>query len=367
MPPAGTRIAVAMSGGVDSAAAAARLVGQGYECIGLTLRLMQEPEQKYVFEPCCGLKAAEDARRICDRLGMDHRVIHAVDRFEQDIIRHFARGYHGGRTPNPCIRCNRMIKFGWLFRQARHWGCECVAMGHYARLVACDARLGLRRAAFREKDQTYVLAPLSQAQLRRACFPLGTLSKEQARAIARELDIEVGNKKESQEICFVADRQYARVVEQRHGAGEPGPIRDLSGRILGRHRGLHCYTIGQRKGMGISAPEPLFVVRLEADTNTLYVGRAAQTYAGEFMTGPLHYGALPPQEHPFRAMVQLRYRHEPVPAQVIPRERDTRVLLGAPQRAVTPGQWAVFYDVQGTVLASAEIRSFTVLNVCEHR
>lgn len=362
MPPPGTRVLIAMSGGVDSAAVAALLVQEGYDCMGATLRMTPEPKNKPVFEPCCGLKASEDARRICDQLGIPHRTVRVIEPFESGIIMHFAKNYAQGRTPNPCIRCNRMIKFGLLFRTACERGYEHVAMGHYARLTMRNDRWALRRGRFRPKDQSYVLAPLTQAQLRRSCFPLGTLNKEQARAWASSLDVEIGAKRESQEICFVADRNYARIVEAHCGPGRPGPIYSLDGTIVGRHNGIHRYTIGQRRGLGISAERPLYVIRIDAEHNAIIVGRDEDSLCGEFTTGPIFWGALPPQQTPFHGHVQLRYRHDPVPGVITPLPKGAHVRLSIPQRAITPGQWAVYYDDEGDVLASSEIHDFSAPN-----
>ncbi len=357
-PPPGARVLIAMSGGVDSAAVAAIMTEKGHDCLGVTLRMTPEPESKPVFEPCCGLQASRDASRVCEQLGMPHRTMRIIEEFDRHIIGHFTNQYARGRTPNPCIRCNRMIKFGLLFRQARAWGYDYVAMGHYARLRVRTGRLALQRGVHRDKDQSYVLAPLTQAQLRRSCFPLGAMTKAQARAIAAAHDAVVGDKAESQEICFVADRNYGRIVEARHGPFPSGPIRDLEGRLLGTHQGIHRYTIGQRRGLGVSAEQPLYVLRIEHETNTLIVGRDAQSLCTHFRTGPLFWGAMRPREEPFQALVQLRYRHEPAPGAVTPTISGAEIQFDVGQRAVTPGQWAVFYDDDGYVLASAEVDAF---------
>lgn len=360
MPPPGAGVLIAMSGGVDSAAVAAVLVQAGYRCMGATLRLTGDNAEQdtSVFEPCCGLQAAEDARAICATLGIAHRTLRVVESFERHIIGHFVDEYVAGRTPNPCIRCNRMIKFGLLFREARKLGFPYVAMGHYARLVERNGRMALQRAHYRPKDQSYVLAPLTQAQLRRACFPLGDMNKEEARAIASGVNVAVGGKRESQEICFVSDRNYARVVESRRGVGIPGAIMDLRGKRLGTHRGIHSYTIGQRRGLGISAEKPLYVVRIDAENNILYVGRDEESLASRFETGPLFWGANPPSGEPFTAHAQLRYRHVPISCVVSPSDVGAQIELHTPQQGITPGQWAVFYDDSGYVLASAVIKDF---------
>lgn len=355
MPPPGAKILVAMSGGVDSVAAAAVLVRSGYVCMGATLRMTAEPEAKPVFEPCCGLQAVQDARNACEQLGIEHRTVRIIEDFERHIIVPFAREYAAGRTPNPCIRCNRMIKFGLLYQYAKQWGFEYIAMGHYVLLTERSGRMALRRSTYRNKDQSYVLAPLTQPQLRRSCFPLGNMTKEEARAVAATIDAGVGAKAESQEICFVADRDYARIVEEREGPGLPGDIVDVEGNVLGRHKGIHRYTIGQRRGLGISASEPFYIIAIEVSTNTIVVGHDGQALCPSFTTGPIFWGALQPRLEPFRALVQLRYRHRPVPAEIVPEAGTALILMEQPQRAVTPGQWAVFYDDQEYVLAAAKI------------
>lgn len=353
-----TKILVAMSGGVDSAVTAKLLVEQGYDCIGVTMRLVPEHAGKSVFEPCCGLEAVEDARRVCEKVGIPHQTLHAVERFERDIISNFVEEYQQGRTPNPCVRCNRMIKFGALYQYADELGAAYIAMGHYARLEPLGSRIALRRAVHREKDQSYVLAPLTQKQLRRALFPLGGLTKEQVRGLAWKLDFGMATKKDSQEICFVPDRDYAGFIEGRAGAAAPGPILSLSGEHLGMHRGLRHYTPGQRRGLGIAADRPYYVVRLDPGRNAVIVGQEEETYCGDFETGSIVWGGLPPQDAPFRCLVQLRSRHQAVPATITPGLGRATVSFDTPERAVTPGQWAVLYDEEGFVLGSAIVQRF---------
>lgn len=353
-PPKGARIAVAMSGGVDSAACAVLLREQGYDCIGVTLRLVPEYPGTSPFEPCCGLEAAEDARRVCDRIGIEHRILHAVDRFDREIIEDFVDEYQRGRTPNPCIRCNRLIKFGALYELADTLGAEYIAMGHYAQLEMRGGRWALRRAAFLPKDQSYVLAPLTQEQLGRALFPLGGMTKDEVRARVRHIDYVSSVKRESQEICFVHDREYGRFIEARRGPARPGPMVDRAGRQVGRHTGLIHYTIGQRRGLGIGGPGgPFYVLALEVATNTLVVGPREETFQKVFETGPLCWGGLPPQDAPLEVLVQLHSRHKAVPATLEPSAGGARVRLHIPQPSITPGQWAVFYN--GDYVAASAI------------
>jgi len=356
-PPKGARVLVAMSGGVDSAAAAALLQKQGCECLGVTLRLVPDYPGVSPFEPCCGLEAAEDARRVCERLGISHRILHAVDFFDREIVEDFMAEYQRGRTPNPCIRCNLKVKFGRLYELADTLGADYVAMGHYARLEQHEGRWALRRAVCRPKDQSYVLAPLSQEQLSRAVFPLGGMTKEESRAAVRHIDYISSAKRESQEICFVPDRNYGGFIEKRLGkTAIPGPIVNTRGEALGRHKGLIHYTIGQRRGLGIGASGPYYVLRLDTDTNTLVAGHRDETFRPAFVTGPIHWGAFPPQDGPLEAQVQLHSRHQPVPGVLEPTQDGARIRLHKPQPSITPGQWAVCY-VEDRVVASAIVES----------
>ena len=346
-PPDGAQIAVAMSGGVDSSVAAARLVERGYACIGLTLRQLPHAPGPTPSE--------RDARAVCERLGIPHHVVHQEAQFERDVMAYFVREYQAGRTPNPCVACNRFIKFGVLHEAAEAHGAPHVATGHYARRVRHGARWAVQRARFRPKDQSYMLAPLAQEQLARSVFPLGELSKEEVRIAAHAAGLDVASRSESQDICFVPDGDYAGFVAARSGAPPPGPILSTSGERLGTHHGLVHYTIGQRRGLGIAAPRPLYVVGIDPAANALIVAHEEETAATRFVTEALHWGALPPQREPLPCRVQLRLHHDPAPAVVTPAETGASVTLEAPERAITPGQWAVFYDAEECVLAAAVI------------
>lgn len=347
-----------MSGGVDSAVTASLLVKAGYDCVGVTMRLVPEHEGKSPFEPCCGIEAANDACRVCHTLGIPHEIMHAVDRFDRDIISNFVEEYRAGRTPNPCVRCNRMIKFGALYQRMDEMGLDYVAMGHYARLQYRGDRISLRRAVHRPKDQSYVLAPLMQAQLRRAWFPLGHMTKEEVREHARGLDLKTADKPESMEICFVPENDYREVVRKRGGSDAPGPILDTQGNVVGQHTGVINYTLGQRRGLGVAAERPYYVVRLDPARNAVIVGHEEESLSGACTTGSICWGGQARTETPFRCNVQLRSHHTPVPATITPRRGTAHIRFDTPQKSVTPGQWAVFYDAEEFVIGSAMIQSF---------
>ncbi len=337
------RVVVAMSGGVDSSTAAARLVEQGYEVIGITMHLAGGASR------CCSLEDAEDARRVAQRLGVRFFVANYRERFEQEVIVPFADSYLSGRTPIPCVACNTRFKFEYLMERARVFGAEKVATGHYARVERDPSSelYTLRRAADRSKDQTYFLFELGQAQLSRACFPLGAMTKSQVREHAREIGLTTADKPESQEICFVPDGDYAGLVERlRPEAGQlAGEIVDEAGRVLGRHAGIHHFTVGQRHGLGISAGRRLYVSRIEPDSQRVVVGGIEALAAhGAELTGVNWISGQPP-ERALQVRAQVRHRHAGVNARVeaLPGGR-ARLLFDEPVEAVAPGQAAVFYD-----------------------
>lgn len=346
-----TRVVIAMSGGVDSSVAAALLVQQGYEVIGITLNVWPKllPDEATEREDaCCSLSAVEDARRIADRLNIPHYVLNFREVFAEKVIANFVAEYKRGRTPNPCIRCNEFIKFDALLSRALALEAEFVATGHYIRLARDEARdrFILNRAADRSKDQSYVLYVLRQDQLAHSLFPLGGMAKSDTRRLAKELALPVANKPDSQEICFVQDNDYGGFLRSYDpGLATPGPILDAGGNLLGTHKGIIHYTVGQRKGLGLAAGRPLYVVALDAARNAVVVGAEEQLYARGLVAEGVNWVSVEWPTEPIRAAVKIRYRAREVPATLHALEGDrVRVRFDEPQKAVTPGQAVVFYD-----------------------
>jgi tRNA-specific 2-thiouridylase len=332
-----------MSGGVDSSVAAALVVEQGDEAVGVTMSLAGGGSR------CCSLADADDARRVAQRLGMRHYVANYADRFRRDVQEAFADDYLAGRTPIPCVTCNTKFKFEYLLERARVFGAERVASGHYARIDADPAtgRLRLRTAADAAKDQTYFLFELSQEQLAATAFPLGAMTKAAVREAARRFGLDTAEKPESQEICFVPDGDYAAAVERIRPGALPGPgeIVDESGAVLGEHRGIHHFTVGQRRGLGVSAPEALYVSAIDASANRVIVGGVDRLQAAGARLERVSWVAGSPPERSLCARVKIRHRDTGAMAEVEPLAGGSaRVIFEKPARAVSPGQAAVFYD-----------------------
>ncbi len=333
-----------MSGGVDSSVAAALLCEEGYEVIGVTLQLSGDASR------CCSLEDADDARRVADALGIRFFVANYARQFREEVIEAFADAYLAGRTPIPCVSCNSRFKFEHLMARADVFGAKAVATGHYARIEvdAASGRARLFRARDRQKDQSYFLFELSQEQLARARFPLGDMSKHEVRKLARELGLGTADKAESQEICFVPDGDYAAVVEEirPEARRRSGEIVDVAGTVLGRHQGIHRFTVGQRHGLGIdNANRPLYVSRIDAETGRIIVGdRADLASKTTWIDGVNWIRGVAPRE-PQRARVQVRHRHEGALALIHPLAAGrVRIEFEVAVEAVAPGQAAVFYD-----------------------
>lgn len=357
--PEGVTVAVAMSGGVDSSTAAALLLRQGARLFGLTMQLWNQcrlPELSThgARGRCCSREDVRDARRIAEHLGVPHYVVNLERRFEEQVVRPFIREYLAGRTPIPCARCNSLIKFDHLLELARSLGAEMIATGHYARLrrdPASGRRL-LLRAADTERDQTYFLFGLTQEQLSRASFPLGEFTKDEVRRLARDLGLPVADKADSQEICFVSGGDYAAFIEayfREQGQdfeASRGAIVLTDGRVLGEHSGVHRFTIGQRRGLGVAAGAPLYVIATDPATGRVIVGRDEELLRDCLTAREVNWIALDRPTGPLRAQVKIRHKHEAAQATLSPAEDHSvvEVRFDQPQRAVTPGQAAVFYD-----------------------
>jgi tRNA-uridine 2-sulfurtransferase len=359
------RIVVGMSGGVDSSVAAALLVEQGVEAIGVTLRVWpwREPEESArKFGSCCSPETVADARAVARRLGIPYYLLNTEREFERTVIEPFARAYAEGRTPVPCVACNRDVKFGSLLQRARAWDAVAVATGHYARITREEAtgRYLLWRGRDARKDQSDFLWPLTQSQLEAARFPVGDLTKEAVREKARALGLETADKPESQEICFIPDDDYRGFLRRRMPeAFGPGPIVDGQGTVLGRHEGLVNYTVGQRRGLGLSSRRPLYVTGLDPGRNAVVVGEAAAVEVDELRAEQVNLIAIPALAGPLAVAAKIRHSHEPAPATVEPDGEGTvRVRFERSQRAPAPGQSVVFYQgdlvVGGGIIARLE-------------
>jgi tRNA-specific 2-thiouridylase len=337
-----------MSGGVDSSVAAWLLREQGYECVGLFMRVGAEAQEDACatgrHQGCCSAADALDARVVAGRLGIPFYALNFRDEFEQ-IIDYFADEYAGGRTPNPCVVCNRDLKFGKLFNYAEAVGAEYVATGHYARVEEQDSAWRLRRAVDAQKDQSYVLFPLRRELLGRVLLPLGGLTKSEVRRIAESIGLRVHDKPDSAEICFVPDRDYARVVRARRPeAFEAGEVRDESGSVLGTHGGVGQFTIGQRRGLGIAAGHPVYVTSINVPDRTVVLGERESLLSRRLEARAMNWLVERPSA-PVRASAQIRYQHRAAAATVHPRGEDMcEVVFDEPQSAVTPGQAVVLYD-----------------------
>ena len=349
IPPAETTVVVAMSGGVDSSVAAAMLAERGYRCIGVMMRLWAEVAGgEGSGNKCCDEESVEDARRVADRLGMPFYLINVERPFKEKVVDLFIEGYSQGLTPNPCLACNRHIRFDYLLNYARRLGADYLATGHYARLRRqADGNVHLLRGVDTQKDQSYVLSMLGQAELRDLLFPVGEFAKEEVRRMAAARGLPIHSKHDSMDLCFVVDDDYRRFLTDWAGdAMTAGEIVDVEGNVLGRHNGLPNYTVGQRRGLGLSgATAPMYVVALQPDGNRLIVGPAEALGKTELLATGVNWTVGGPVPAGSRVQCQIRYAGQPLDCTIYPRQDGAvRVAFAEPARGVSPGQGAVFYD-----------------------
>ena len=344
-----------MSGGVDSSVAAHLMLQQGYDCVGATMQLCSPAllgQNSNISDP------AADARSVADRLGMDFFVFDAKTLFQEQVVDQFISCYEQGLTPNPCIVCNKHIKFDYLLREAEKLGCDHIVTGHYAQVTHDEntGRFLLRKAVDKAKDQSYFLACLSQEQLGQVLFPLGELTKEQVRQIAEEKGFITARKKDSQDICFIPGGDYVAFMRRYTGKDyTPGDYLDLNGNVVGTHQGAISYTIGQRKGLGIALGEPVYVCSKDMENNTVTVGPDSALFTSTLLADNWNWISIPALTEPIRVKARIRYRHTEQPATVYPEENGVaQVVFDEPQRAITPGQAVVLYDGD-TVVGSGTI------------
>jgi len=346
------RVFVAMSGGVDSSLAAALLKEAGYEVIGVTMQIW--PPDKQAFGGCCGLEAVEDAKRVAYKLGTPHYVMNLRDIFAQRVITDFCREYSLGRTPNPCIRCNQYIKFDALLERIKELDADFMATGHYARIERSQNGYCLLKAVDLSKDQSYFLYTLGQRELQHLLLPIGNLHKAEVRRLAAELGLSTATRRDSQDICFIPDNDYRSFIA-KHIPLEPGDIIDTEGKVLGRHKSLAQYTVGQRQGLGLASGERLYVLKLDVTSNRLVVGTKDQLLSNTLIASKLSWISGEAPEEPVNITAKIRYKAPEVAARLHPRDGVVEVSFHQPQRAIAPGQAIVFYQGD-TVLGGGIIK-----------
>lgn len=355
-----SKVVVGMSGGVDSSVAAYLLKEQGYDVIGVTMQIWPDEERSVKEENggCCGLSAVDDARRVASALEIPYYVMNFKEVFQKHVIDYFVDEYLHGRTPNPCIACNRYVKWESLLQRSLAIGADYIATGHYARIEKLpNGRYSLRRSATLDKDQTYALYNLTQEQLKRTLMPVGAYAKEEIRGIAERIGLQVASKPDSQDICFVPDGDYAAYIEETTKEKLPaGNFVTAEGEVLGRHKGIIHYTVGQRKGLGLALGYPAFVLEIRPETNEVVIGTHAESMANSLRANQLNFMAVEDLKEPLHVFTKIRYNHKGVWATIEKTGEDELLCtFDEPQRAVTPGQAVVFYDGEyvlggGTIL-----------------
>lgn len=342
------KVVVGMSGGVDSSVAAYLLMEQGYEVIGITMQVTPEDKEFEEREGgCCSLSDVNDARKVADKLGIYFYVMNFREVFEKKVIQNFVDEYLAGRTPNPCIACNKYIKFEDLYKRAKTIGADYISTGHYANVIKDEdtGRYLLLRSRDQKKDQTYVLYNMTQEQLAHTLFPLGNLTKEETRKIAEEQDLVVARKPDSVEICFIPDNNHGGFIEKRHPEkAKQGYFVDIKGNKLGVHKGIFNYTIGQRKGLGIALGKPAFVIDIDPEKNEVVIGEESEIFKDCLYAEDLNFIPFEKLEGDMRVTAKIRYSAKECPAIISPYKDGVKVKFDAPQRAITKGQSVVFYD-----------------------
>ena len=351
-------VVVGMSGGVDSSVAAYLLKEQGYDVIGVTMQIWQEEDSCTVEENggCCGLSAVEDARRVAQKLDIPYYVMNFRKEFQKQVIDYFTREYLEGRTPNPCIACNRYVKWESLLKRSLEIGADYIATGHYARVEQLpNGRYAIRNSVTAKKDQTYALYNLTQEQLARTLMPVGAYTKDEIRKIAEKAGLPVAHKKDSQEICFVPDNDYAGFIKNSTGKTIPkGNFVLADGKVIGEHQGIIHYTIGQRKGLNLSMGHPVFVTKIRPDSNEVVIGENEDLFVNTLICDRVNFMAMEGLEEEVRLKAKIRYNHPGAECVISPAEDGkVRVTFDQPQRAITPGQAVVFY--QGEYVAGGGI------------
>lgn len=352
------KVLLGMSGGVDSSVSAILLQKQGYEVIGCTMKLWEPRDDEE--STCCGSQAVYDAKRVCDQLGIPHYTINCKKEFKEKVVDNFIQEYKEARTPNPCVECNKYLKFGVFYKKARELGCDYIATGHYASIEFSDKyqQYVLKKSKEEKKDQTYFLYTISKEKLQHIIFPLQDYTnKDDTRRLAEENNLAVAQKKESQEICFISDNNYQGFLKKYgNHRNQVGNIVLKNGEVLGQHQGLINYTIGQRKGIGISYPEPLYVLQLDKEKNEVIVGTENGLYSKELQAKELNWLAFEQLKEPIKCKAKIRYRAKEADCILYPDKNDTvKVVFENKQRAITRGQSVVFYDEEGIVLGGGKI------------